>query len=329
MSWDDVRIFVIVAKQKSASKAAAVLKVTPGMVTRRIDELEQALDVRLFTRTTNGMTLTPAGEDMLDRALSMQRFADSIEESVRSRDRRDEGMVTIRAPDGFTGYWIAPRVPEFQNENPKIQLTLDCGTITDYVGADPDILITANKDDTELGDLVEPIAVLHYVFAASKKYLDTYGTPKSVAGAVAEHRTLRHVGQTHQRESWDARAAAIETLATFSVVSNSSHAILQVALSGGGVFAVPSVFFHLHPELQIIGPSMPIPIQLWIVVRRDAQSSARVQRVSQWLKSLCDTKYNPWYRQEYVHPDQFEAELNATKERAAGTPGRSVGARKD
>ena len=80
MNWDDVRVFVAVAGCKSVSKAAHALRVTPGMVSRRLDELESALDVSLFIRTSTGVTLTAAGEDMLDRALSMQRFADSIED---------------------------------------------------------------------------------------------------------------------------------------------------------------------------------------------------------------------------------------------------------
>ena len=75
---DDVRVFTVVAECKSVSKAAHVLRVTPGMVSRRLDDLEAALDVRLFTRTSAGMVLTPAGADMLDRALSMRRFAEAI-----------------------------------------------------------------------------------------------------------------------------------------------------------------------------------------------------------------------------------------------------------
>jgi DNA-binding transcriptional LysR family regulator len=317
MSWDDIRIFVVVAEQKSLSKAAASLKVTPGMVSRRIDELEAALDVRLFTRTPNGVVLTTAGEDMLDRAISMQRFADAIEERVRGRDRRGEGLVTLRAPDGLTGYWIAPCVPHFQKENPKIQLTLDCGTLTDYVGADPDILITANKEDAQLGDFVEPLAVLHYVLVAAPKYIETYGKPKTIGAAAGEHRTLRHVGQTHQRESWDARAAAIEMLAKFDVISNSSHAIVQVALAGGGICTMPSAWCRLYPELEVIEPETAIPIQLWLVLRRDAQSLARVRQVSAWLKTIFDTKFNPWFREEYVRSDRFETEVNAASKRTS------------
>jgi DNA-binding transcriptional LysR family regulator len=317
MSWDDVRIFVVVAEQKSVNRAANVLNVTPGMVSRRLDELEASLDVRLFNRTPSGMVLTPDGEDMLDRALSMQRFAESIEELVRGRDRREEGMVTLRAPDGLTGYWIAPRLPEFQNENPKIRLTLDCGTLVDYVGADPDIVITPDKDDTRNGDVAEPIAVLHYVFVASSKYVATFGSPKSAASAAEEHRTLKHVAQTYQREAWDARALAIESLASFSLVTNSSHAFMSVLLAGGGVGTVPSAMVHLHPDLQIIGPDIAFPIQLWMVIRKEAQSSVRVQKVAQWLRSVFDTKVNPWYRDEFVRPPDFAAELAAVGGRTA------------
>jgi len=317
MNWDDIRVFVIVAECKSLSKAAQLLRVTPGALSRRLDDLEEALDVRLLTRSSSGVTLTPAGEDMLDRALSMRRFAESIEDLVRSRDKRDEGMVTIRAPDGITAYWIAPKLPRFQNENPKIQLTLDCGTLTDYVSGDPDIVITADKTEARVGDVIEPLAVFHYVLMASPSYFETYGTPKSTASAAGDHRTLRHVAQTYQREAWDARASAIETLASFSVVSNSSSAIIAAVLAGGGICTAPTLFCHLYPELQMVGAEHGFPIQVWAVIRKEAQSSVRVQRTHRWLKSIFDTKFNPWFRDEFVPPRLFAEEL-------ASAPGRTA-----
>src|SRR5262245_56074380 len=167
MNWDDVRVFLAVADCKSITKAAHLLKVTPGMISRRLDELECALDVRLFVRSSAGVVLTAAGEDMLDRAISMRRFAESIEDSVRGRDHRNEGMVTLRAPDGVAGFWIAPRLAEFFEHNPKIQVTLDCGSLSLEAGQEPDLLITAHEAEAYAGDLVLPIATLHYMFMAS------------------------------------------------------------------------------------------------------------------------------------------------------------------
>lgn len=317
MNWDDVRVFLAVAECGSVNKAAQTLCVTPGMVSRRLDDLEAALDVRLFSRTASGMVLTPAGEDMFDRALSMQRFAHAIESTVRERDRKDEGMVTLRAPDGLTGYWIAPSLPDFLSAHPKIQITLDCGTISQVIGAEPDISLTADKTEANDGDLIDPIATLHYVLLAAPSYLETYGTPASAASAAGDHRALRHVSQTFQREKWDARATAIEALASFSVVSNSSTVILSATLAGAGVCTAPSLFCHLYPELHVVGPETGFPIQLWMITHKAARDSVRVQRLARWLRTLFDTKLNPWFRDEFVPPSHFAAELDAIGMRLA------------
>lgn len=318
MDWDDIRHFVAVAELKSLSKAAQALKVTPSQVSRRITELEGRLATKLLNRTQSGVTLTAVGEDVFDMALSMQRFAMSIENTARSRDLRDEGQVTIAVPDGLAGYWIAPRIGDFLNANPRIQLALECGLwAREPLRTAPDLTITATLDSAEAGDTTEILSALHYLFVAAPKYIETYGMPASIAVAAAEHRTLKHAAQRFQRESWDDRAKAIEALATFSLETNSSSAMVSALLGGAGIATVPSYLLHLHPELAVIGPVQSIPIKLWMVTHQAAANSARVKRVAEWLRGLFDTKTNPWFREEFVPPDRFEAELAAVTKRRA------------
>ena len=320
MNWDDIRVFAAVAECKSINRAAHTLRVTPGMISRRLDELEAALEARLFNRSSTGVTLTSAGEDILDRALSMQRFAEAIEGAVRGRDQRNEGKITLCAPDGLAGHWIAPRLASFLSENPKVQVTLDCGALTKEMSDEPDLLITANDADALVGDVITPLATLHYLFVAAPAYLERFGVPQSLASAASEHRTIRHIGQTNQRESWGARARALEELTQPTILTNSSTAVLQAALAGAGICAAPSLFCHLHPELQIVGEETSIPIRLWLVTRRAAVESKRVQRFVQWLQPLFDTKLNPWFRDEFVPPRRFAAELAAIESRLASDP---------
>lgn len=318
LSWDDLLTFAVVAECGSLSKAAHLLKVTKAAVSRRLDDLEIALEARLLTRSQTGITLTAAGEDILDRALSMRRVAESIESAVRARDRKEEGMVTIAAPDGLSAYWLAPRLAKFLAENPKIQVTLNCSPFED-IGVKPDISITADKAKARVGDAIKSLASLHYVFVAAPSYIETYGAPQSLAGAAGDHRTLKHVAQTFQRETWGARASAIEALASFSVISNSSATIVAAVLAGAGIATVPSFFCHLYPELRIVGPETAIPIQLWSVSHQETMDSARVRRVMDWLESVFDTKTNPWFREEYISPSRFADELAAIDKRRAPT----------
>ncbi|HRE45138.1 MAG TPA: LysR family transcriptional regulator [Terricaulis sp.] len=318
LDWDDVRIFAAVAEAGSVSKAALQLKVTTGMVSRRIEALEARLDVKLFVRTAMGVELTVAGEEVLDYALSMQRFASVIEDTVRGRDRKAEGAVRLSVPDGLASYWLAPRLAAFQRENPNIQVLLDCGLwAADILGARPDLSITADKSAARPEDIAKPLARLHYLFAAAQSYIDLYGAPSSLVDVAENHRKLHHVAQVHQRESWTKRASAIEALSVNALETNSSAVLMATLLGGGGVATIPSYGFHLFPQLALIEGAQSFPIDLWLVVHHESRHAARVQKVLSWLERCFDRKEFPWFREEYVHPDQFEAELSAIEKRRA------------
>jgi DNA-binding transcriptional LysR family regulator len=319
--WDDVRVFASAASAGSINKAATELRITASNVSRHISDLERRLDVRLLERHKTGVTLTEAGKDLLDRARSMQRMADDIERSVRGRDRRDEGVVTIAAPDGVGSLWVAPRVGDFLSRNPRIKISLDC-----RVGAPretdvrTDITIAVDAGQAQIGDDTSALATMHYVFLASPKYLETYGMPKSAPSAAGDHRTLKHSGQIFQRDSWGPRASAMEALAQFSFETNSSAALVEALRGGAGVAAAPTYVLQAAPELVIVGSEQSVPIKLWLVVRQEARNTARVTRVAEWLKSIFDSRSNPWFREEYVAPEEFSDTGDEAPAKPANAP---------
>jgi DNA-binding transcriptional LysR family regulator len=311
LDWDAIRVFLAVALTGSVNKAAAELKLQPSSVSRRIDELEHRLEAKLFDRRRTGMILTDAGADLYDHAQSMQRHADDIERSVRARDRREEGLVTIAAPDGIGSLWIAPRVGEFVARNPRIQLSLDCRIGPTPPDADrrPDVSIVLDKTHAEIGDDASALATMHYVFMASPRYLETYGTPKSIAAAAGDHRALRQTGQVSQRETWGARANAVEALASFAFETNSSQALVASLQAGAGIAVAPTYLKTIAPELVVVGAEPAVPIKLWLVIHRESRQAARVARVAEWLKAMFDPRQNPWFRDEFVAPEEFAAAL--------------------
>ena len=72
MNWDDVRIFLAVARAGQILGAARRLELNHATVSRRIAALEDALRTKLFRRLTTGSELTPAGERFLDIAERME-----------------------------------------------------------------------------------------------------------------------------------------------------------------------------------------------------------------------------------------------------------------
>lgn len=300
--WDDLRLFTAIADTGSLSAAARLLGTTPGSLSKRIDDLEYRLQARLLIRDTTGARLTEAGEMVYDHALTMQRSAAAIERLVQSKDKRQEGRVTLAAPDGVAAFWVAPRLGEFLRANPKIHVGLDCGFwANDPLRDPPELAIVAEKDERKLDQIYVPIGALHYALFASPSYLETYGVPQSLA-SVADHRWLHHTALTRQRENWHEKAGALQTLADPSIETNSSVAFVMAMKYGAGIGVIPTAILTVEPDLVMVGEQPMSKIQLWLAYHRDAMKIARLRAVADWIKSIFEPRANPWFRDEFVHP---------------------------
>lgn len=304
LDWDDIRVFNAVADAGSMASAARVLGVTPGMISKRIDELEARLGTTLILRHAHGVSLTDAGVMARDHGLTMERSALSIERLIGARDKKREGRVTIEAPDGIAAYWMAPHLAAFHRENPKIRVAVDCGFWAGSPLPEPPELAITVKEEKRLDYVAIPLASLHYVLFAAPSYLETYGTPLTLA-SIADHRFLNFTPISEQPENWHPRASALRGLVDFSLETNSSAMLFQTLIVGGGIAVAPTAVKTFAPELVMVFPEPMSKIQMWLVHHRDALQTARVRIVAEWLKRLFDSRANPWFRNEFIHPDTF------------------------
>lgn len=112
------------ARHGNFSKAAQELNVTPAAISRMIARLEEHLDVQLFVRTTNGVTLTEYGKILNE---SIQRGFAGIEQALREISDRKQGVqtVTLSLSTGFTTHWVMPRMASFKKAFPGIDLRFE------------------------------------------------------------------------------------------------------------------------------------------------------------------------------------------------------------
>ncbi|MDP3853777.1 LysR family transcriptional regulator [Phenylobacterium sp.] len=303
--WDDIKTFVAAAQTGSFGAAARRLRTTQPTVTRRIDDLETRLGTRLFDRGLRGVTLTRAGEQVYDRALTMQRASVEIERLALDSERPEAGEVTIAAPEGIGGFIIAPEIAEFMKENPGIRMGLDCGFYPENP-VDPHVDLSIQLTDATTAPEMTaiPLATLHYALFASREYLDTYGAPTRLE-AAAGHRFVYHSAQVRERGVWGAKTSAFIELAGPALVLNSSTAMLHAIQRGAGVGAIPTAISALEPDLVMLDIPPLASATLWLCHHREALKSARVKRVSEWLVSIFDARERPWFRPEFVHPSEF------------------------
>jgi len=120
MEWNDVRIFLAVARSGSFGEAARVLGVSHPTVGRRIKALEDEARQPLFRRTKDGLVLTDAGDNVRALAESMEDSALSMERRLTGNDQRLEGILRISSADWFAGYVLAPVLVELKHRHPAV-----------------------------------------------------------------------------------------------------------------------------------------------------------------------------------------------------------------
>jgi DNA-binding transcriptional LysR family regulator len=317
-------VFAVVVRAGSISKAALELGMTAGAVSRRLDNLEQRLGVKLLRRNGQGVTLTERGLLGSDLAQSLHRLSLDFARTLSGADARAEGTVTIAAPDGFATYCIAPHVGAFQDAYPGIALVLDCGFWTEFSPNNPrDIVLTYDERDRRLDDVWTPAAIVHFCTFAAPSYLDRRGRPTKLSELVA-HRLNSNLSLSFQPQRWGARSTALRELVTYNFLTNCAATTLQATIAGAGIGAMPSYMMPFADNrLEMVFERPFSAVQLWMVTHRDAMKSARVRTVFEWLQSIFDPASHPWFREEFVHPRDFFPEP-ADAPRGGGRPRRRV-----
>jgi len=123
--WDDLRVFLAVARQGSISGAAKRLGVNHSTVSRRLNAYEQAVDVRLFERGSNGYTLTANGLKLFQVALEVETRLCRVDDLLHgSEDDTLSGTLTVTLPPALSGEVLMPLFRQFQTRYPELMLNL-------------------------------------------------------------------------------------------------------------------------------------------------------------------------------------------------------------
>lgn len=119
-----LEIFTVVAGAGSFSAAAERLLMTQSGVSQHMAELEAALGVRLFERGRRGVSLTQAGETLMDYSRRLLRLAAEAELALTDVANLAGGQVTVGATPGVSGYQLPDLVQSFRGRYPRLGVSL-------------------------------------------------------------------------------------------------------------------------------------------------------------------------------------------------------------
>jgi DNA-binding transcriptional LysR family regulator len=279
-----MRVFVAVADSGGLSAAGRRLTMPLTTVSRHLKALEEALDVRLVTRTTRRLSLTEPGRAYLETCRRVLGDLDAAERRLTGEQAEPQGMLALTAPVVFGRRHVLPVVAAYLDAFPRMaarMLLVD--RVVDLVeeGLDLGIRIGHLPDSsmraTQLG-------TVRYVTCASPAYLARSGVPETPK-ALAGHRCISfNTFSNAERWSFSGRKTEIVAVEPRLIV-NAADAAIDAAKAGLGVVRVLS--YQADPSLAdgslrlLLEDFEPAAIPVSLIHREDRLPQVKVQSFAQ------------------------------------------------
>ncbi|MBY5441610.1 LysR family transcriptional regulator [Rhizobium leguminosarum] len=284
MNWDDVRIFLAVARTGQILAASKRLGLNHATLSRRLTSLEEALKTRLFIRRTNGCELTTEGEVFLASAERMETEMLAAQASLGHTDTAIAGTVRVGAPDGFGVSFLAPRMGRLIERHPALKIQLvPVPRSFSLSQREADIAITLERPDQ--GRLVSS-KLTDYTLGlyASRDYLALQGAPADI-DALKAHRRIGYVEDLIFTASLNFSGAVMRSWdAGFEI--STAIGQTEAVRSGAGIGILHDYIARQYPELQRILPEVSIRRAYWTTYHETARDLMRVRSVADFLQEL-------------------------------------------
>jgi len=281
VDWDTVRAFLTLADEGKLTAAARRLDVSHPTVARRIKTLERSIGARLFDRLPDRFVLTPAGEELLADAQTMERAAESMNRRSAGLGDAAEGTVRLSAGEAMT-HFIAERLPRLRRSLARIEFELATShTLANLSRREADLLIREQVPD--LASIVtRRLGRVAYAVYGSPSLVPAEPTPETFretqwAGFDDDHAYMP--GQSRMLElSGGARP----------VVRVNNWLVLREAVrAGAGLAVLPCYLGEGEPGLRRMGRILDeVPGDQWLLVHRDIRALPRVRAVMDALIRL-------------------------------------------
>jgi DNA-binding transcriptional LysR family regulator len=289
IDWDKVRIFYAAAEAGSFTHAGTTLNLSQSAVSRQVSALEAELRIPLFHRHARGLILTEQGELLFRTAREVLQKLEQTRAKLSDSREKPNGELKITANVGIGAHWLTPRMGEFLDQFPEIDVKL--------ILTDDELDLAMREADVALrlrqpsqGDLIQRrLFTVHFHVCASPEYLKNFGQPKSVED-LSEHRLLKFGGTlpphlldlnwhiTAGRGPREPRHAAF--------VVNNLTALVRACQRGVGIAILPD--YLVEPEsglVRLLSQETMPELDCYLVYAEEMKGVARVQVFRDFLVS--------------------------------------------
>ncbi|WP_336366346.1 LysR family transcriptional regulator [Marinobacter sp. C2H3] len=287
LNWQDLQIFLEVARTERLSDAARRLNIDHSTVSRRIRRFENSLNTQLFERSTHGYRLTDAGQQLRCYAETMEHQAAGALDSVSNQNLQVSGAIRLGVTEGFGTYVITPLLSAFTDRHPDVTVELlPLPRVVNLSRHEADLAITVERPaNAEM--VISRLCDYRLTLYGQRDFLQKRKTP----GTLDELATLPLIGYvddlifSDQLCYLDPIIAQLPDRPDFSLRSTSIITQLHAIRSGMGAGILPCFMASQDPELvPLLEPDIDIVRSFWIAARTEQRNLLRVKLLWQFLK---------------------------------------------
>jgi DNA-binding transcriptional LysR family regulator len=283
LDWNDLRYFLAVAREGSTLAAGRALRVSQTTVARRIAALEATLGLTVFEKRQAGYALTPAGEQLVERARQVEMAADAFADAAAAEKRETSGTVRITTQDIFAVTLLAPMLRELHDRHPEIMIELDDSQdFRDLGDGEADIALRSATGELGAGIVGRRLGPDEWTLYCSRDYAAQHGVPRT----RAELKTHAFIGGGGPK-LWRAYSAWLHDLGLDDRVimhHASAMGMMSAIRSGLGIAVLPCIVADPDPDLiQCVPPRDGHNRTLWLVTHERVRKAPRVRAVIDFL----------------------------------------------
>ncbi|WP_372426425.1 LysR family transcriptional regulator [Salinarimonas chemoclinalis] len=268
INWDDLRLFLVVARMPSLRTSADALGVSAATLSRHVAALENQLGTALFLRRSRGLELSRDGEALLTRCEEIERIVGRAAGPDPAAARYQEVHLTCIPT---LARLIVPALPRFAEGWPDLRVVLNAAPeVSDFETSEVDIAVRLSRPKKGRFTVRRVASLPLSVWAVA----DAPADQPLVIWAPAAGRASRI--DSVLREQHPVRRIAF--------VTNELASFVEAVRGGLGQGVLPDVVAREHPELVRVEGYGPLPDQeVWIVVREEARRRSSVRQLATFL----------------------------------------------
>lgn len=299
--WDDMRVAQSLNDAGSFRQAADLLGITVNTVRARLDRLEAALGLRLFRRSPKGVAATTACVDLLSVARRIRHGLDTLDIGA-TPPLVSPDEIRIGVSEALGVLWLAPRLGNLQDRLESRSVHLSCSyDLQRDRSFEVDVEIGFRRSENP-DRICARLATVHFMLFASRDYIARHGAPRTLA-EITGHRFIEQVAPGVNSHIIDFLVGTGHEESFKPLRMNSGMALLTAIERGEGIALMPTYVVALDRDLVPIALPVQLRFDIFLSYAGDLRGAKPIVETVTWLREVFDPADQPWFGEQFVHPD--------------------------